>query len=190
MSNIMQKYAPILLIFSIAFLMINVTTVQEASAAVPATMSVSGNSITVTSFDDRRVSLSWTAPSSDSSITDYQLDVGQNSDCATGIVTYSDPISTLTLASVYNLTPSTTYYFAISAVSSEGTGTRSDCVSQKTLGQPDNYNYQGQGQQNFDSGHTFGSGTQFEPGQSFTAGTMTFGNNQTFGAGTEFAAGL
>ena len=109
MSSIMQKYAPVLLIFSIAFLMINVTTVQEASAAVPDTMSVSSNSITVTSFDDRRVSLSWTAPTANhvDGITDYQLDVGQNADCATGIVTYSDPISILTLGSVFNLTPNT-----------------------------------------------------------------------------------
>ena len=189
MLRLMQKYAPVLLVFSIAFLMINVVTVQEASAAVPSTMSVSGNAITVTSFDDRRVSLSWTAPSANPVLTDYQIDVGQNSDCATNIVTYSDPISTLTLASVYNLTPNTTYYFAVSGVNADGTGTRSDCVEQKTLGQAANFNYQGQGQQNFNAGHSFGEGTQFEPGQSFSGGVMTFGANQHFGEGTEFAAG-
>ena len=58
----MQKYAPAIVIFSIAFIMIAPLQVLDVSAAVPSTMSVSGNSIAVTSYDDRRVVLSWTAP--------------------------------------------------------------------------------------------------------------------------------
>ena len=78
----MQKYAPAIVIFSIAFIMIAPLQVLDVSAAVPSTMSVSGNSIAVTSYDDRRVVLSWTAPTANHAdgITDYQLDVGQNSD--------------------------------------------------------------------------------------------------------------
>jgi len=186
----MQKYAPAIVIFSIAFIMIAPLQVLDVSAAVPSTMSVSGNSIAVTSYDDRRVVLSWTAPTANhvDGITDYQLNVGTNSDCATGIATYSDPISTALFGSVFNLTPDTTYYFAISAVNADGTGTRSDCVSQKTLGTAAFQDFRGEAQ-DFDAGHSFGEGTQFKPGQSFSAGTMTFGANQQFGAGTEFAAG-
>mgnify|MGYP001240887669 CR=1 FL=1 len=131
MGSVSRKYASVIFVCSIAFLMIAPLQVIDVFAAVPDTMSVSGNSIAVTSFDDRKVSLSWTAPGNGGeTITDYQLDVGSNSDCSTNIVTYSDPISTALFGSVFNLTPDTTYYFAISAVNADGTGTRSDCVSQ------------------------------------------------------------
>ena len=61
MVSIMQKYAPAVFIFTIAFLMIAPLQVLDVSAARPDTMSVAANNIQVQSYDDRKVTLTWTA---------------------------------------------------------------------------------------------------------------------------------
>ena len=81
MVSITQKYAPIVFIFAIAFLMIAPLQVIDVFAAVPSTMSVAGNNIQVLSFDDRKVTLTWTAVAVPGvGFYDYELQVG--SDCA------------------------------------------------------------------------------------------------------------
>jgi len=173
----MKKHAPVILIITIAFLMIAPLQVIDVYAAVPATMSAP----TLVSKTDLSVKLAFTAPTSDSTITDYEIKKDG--------VTVVTPVGTLLTEEIFQLSADTTYVFTVAAISSEGTGTHSANLSVTTLGVPANTNFVGQGPQNFDAGKSFGEGTQFEPGQSFTAGTMTFGDNQQFGAGTEFAAG-
>ena len=134
MVSITHKYAPIVFIFAIAFLMIAPLQVIDVFAAVPSTMSVAGNNIQVLSFDDRKVTLTWTAVAVPGvGFYDYELQVGSNCTDATSIQTYSDPHSIATIGSFYNLTPDTTYYFRLAAVNASGAGTMSDCISQKTL---------------------------------------------------------
>jgi len=173
----MKKQVPVILIITIAFLMIAPLQVIDVYAAVPATM----NAPTVVSKTDLSVKLAFTAPSSDSTITDYEIKKD-----GSVVVT---PVGTGLTEEIFQLSADTTYVFTVAAISSEGTGTHSSNLSVTTLGVPANTNFVGQGVQDFSAGKSFGEGTQFEPGQSFTAGTMTFGDNQQFGAGTEFAAG-
>ena len=59
--------------------------------------------------------------------------------------TVPTPPGTLLTEEVFQLSADTTYYFTVAAISSDGTGTHSASVSQKTLGAPDNTNYRGQG---------------------------------------------
>jgi len=184
MVSITHKYAPIVFIFAIAFLMIAPLQVIDVFAAVPSTMSVAGNNIQVLSFDDRRVTLTWTAVDVPGvGFYDYELQVG--SDCVASIQTYSDPHSIATIGSFYNLTPDTTYYFRLAAVNASGAGTMSDCISQKTLASVSG----GLQHQDVEAGGTHDAGTEFAEGQSFSSGTQTFGANTKFNAGTEFAAG-
>ena len=61
MVSIMQKYAPAVFIFAIAFLMIAPLQVIDVLAVIPDTMSVAANNIQVQSYDDRKVTLTWTA---------------------------------------------------------------------------------------------------------------------------------
>ena len=132
MVSITQKYAPIVFVFAIAFLMIAPLQVIDVFAAIPSTMSVAGNNIQVQSYDDRKVTLTWTPVAVPGvGFYDYELQVG--SDCVASIQTYSDPHSIATIGSFYNLTPDTTYYFRLAAVNASGAGTMSDCISQKTL---------------------------------------------------------
>ena len=182
MVSITQKYAPIVFIFAIAFLMIAPLQVIDVFAAVPSTMSVAANNIQVLSFDDRKVTLTWTAATG-TGIYDYEMQVGSNSDCATGMVTYSDPMGVATISTFYNLTPETTYYFRMAAVNSSGAGTMSDCVSQLTLAAPSNQLRT----QDYEAGQTFDANQEFAEGQQF-GGIQTFGDNTAFGAGTSFAA--
>ena len=60
MVGITQKYAPIVFVFAIAFLMIAPLQVIDVFAAIPSTMSVAGNNIQVLNYDDRKVTLTWT----------------------------------------------------------------------------------------------------------------------------------
>ena len=84
-----RKYASVIFVCSIAFLMIAPLQVIDVFAAVPSTMSVAGNNIQVLSFDDRKVTLTWTAVAVPGvGFYDYELQVG--SDCVASIVTYSD----------------------------------------------------------------------------------------------------
>ena len=181
MGSISRKYASIVFVCSIAFLMIAPLQVLDVYAAIPETMSAP----TIASFTDLSVKIQFVAPTSTHTITDYE--VKQSTDDVTFTAVPTPPGIGLT-EEIYGLTADTTYYFTVAAISSEGTGTHSASVSQKTLGSAAFTNYSG-GSQDFDAGRSFGQGTQFTPGQSFSAGTMTFGANQQFGAGTEFAAG-
>ena len=185
MVSITQKYAPIVFVFAIAFLMIAPLQVIDVFAAIPSTMSVAANNIQVQSYDDRKVVLTWTPVAVPGvGFYDYELQVGSNADCETGMVTYSDPHSIATIGSFYNLTPDTTYYFRLAAVNASGAGTMSDCVSQKTLGAVSG----GLQHQDVEPGGTHDAGKEFAEGQSFSSGTQTFGANTKFNAGTEFAA--
>jgi len=177
----MKKQMPVILIISIAFLMIGSVSTQSVYAAVPATM----NAPTISSYTDLSVKLAFTAPSSDSTISDYKIQ--QSTDDSTWSLAPTPPGIGLT-EEIFGLTADTTYYFRVAAVSSEGTGTYSASVSQKTLGAAAFTDYTG-GSQEFSAGKSFGEGTKFVAGQSFSSGTMTFGASQEFGSGTEFAAG-
>ena len=182
MVGITQKYAPIVFVFAIAFLMIAPLQVIDVFAAIPDTMSVAANNIQVQSYDDRKVTLTWT-PATGTGIFDYEMQVGSNADCSTGMVTYSDPMSVATISTFYNLSSETTYYFRMAAVNSSGAGTMSDCVSQLTLAAPS-----GQLRHvDYDQGQTFDANQEFAEGQQF-GGIQTFGDNTAFGAGTSFAA--
>ena len=162
--------------------MVGSVSTQSAFAAVPVTMSAP----TISSYTDLSVKIAFVAPVSDNDITDYEIKI------STDNVTFTvspTPLGTGLTEEVFGLTSDTTYYFTAAAISSAGTGTHSDSVSQKTLGAKAFENFQGQGQQTFGAGKSFGEGVKFEEGQSFSAGVMTFGTDQTFGAGSEFAAG-
>ena len=131
MVGITQKYAPIIFVFAIAFLMIAPLQVIDVFAAIPSTMSVAGNNIQVLNYDDRKVTLTWNPVAVPGvGFYDYELQVGATCLSAN---TYSDPHSTATVGSFYNLTPDTTYYFRLAAVNASGAGNMSDCISQKTL---------------------------------------------------------
>jgi len=183
MGSVSRKYASVIFVCSIAFLMIAPLQVIDVFAAVPSTMSVAGNNIQVLSYDDRRVTLTWNAVDVPGvGFYDYELQVG--SDCVASIVTYSDPHSIATIGSFYNLTPDTTYYFRLAAVNASGAGTMSDCISQKTLAAVSG----GLQAQTVEAGGTHDAGAEFAEGQSFSSGTQTFGANTKFNAGTEFAA--
>ena len=69
MGSISRKYASVVFVCSIAFIMIAPLQVIDVYAAVPATM----NAPTVASKTDLSVKLAFTAPSSDSTITDYEI---------------------------------------------------------------------------------------------------------------------
>ncbi|MCS5645537.1 MAG: hypothetical protein NZ838_05390, partial [Candidatus Marinimicrobia bacterium] len=155
--------------------------VIDVHAAAPATMSAP----TISSFTDLSVKIAFVAPSSDETITDYEVKQSTDDVTFTAVPT---PVGTGLFEEIYGLTADTTYYFTVAAISSDGTGTHSSSVSQKTLGAAAFTDFSG-GSQDFSAGKSFGEGTQFIAGQSFSAGTMTFGANQQFGAGTEFAAG-
>jgi hypothetical protein len=176
MSGVSRKFASVIFVCSIAFLMIAPLQVLDVYAAVPSTMSAP----TISSFTDLSVKLAFTAPASDNDIIDYEIK-------RDGVLVPTPPGVGLT-EEVFGLSPDTTYTFTVAAISSAGTGTHSATVSQKTLGAAAFTDYSG-GSQDFQAGKSFGEGTQFTPGQSFSAGTMTFGADQRFGAGTEFAAG-
>ena len=182
MGSISRKYASLIFVCSIAFLMIAPLQVIDVFAAIPDTMSVAANNIQVQGYDDRKVTLSWTAATG-TGIYDYEMQVGANADCATGMVTYSDPISIATVSTFYNLSAETTYYFRMAAVNSSGAGTMSDCVSQTTLAAPTNQLRA----QEYESGQTFDANAEFAEGQQF-GGIQTFGANTAFGADTSFAA--
>ena len=156
--------------------MVGSVSTQSAFAAVPQTMSAP----TVSSFTDLSVTIAFVAPVSDSDITDYEIKKD-------GVVTPTPPGTGLT-EEIFGLAPDTTYTFSVAAISSEGTGTHSATLSVKTLGAKAFENFQGQGEQNFEAGKSFGEGVKFDAGQSFSAGVMTFGSGQEFGAGSEFAA--
>ena len=157
--NIIKKHAPILLILSVAFLMVGSVSTQSAFAAVPATMCTVGGQCGVTSFTDRSVKIFFTAPTSTHDITDYEMKISTDNVTFTVVPT---PPGTGLFEEAFGLTTDTTYYFTVAAISSEGTGTHSSSVSQKTLGAPNNQNFQGQGQQDFGAGKSFGSGVNFE----------------------------
>ena len=183
MVSMTHKYAPIVFVFAIAFLMIAPLQVIDVFAAIPSTMSVAGNNIQVLNYDDRKVTLTWTPVAVPGvGFYDYELQVGSN--CTDQIQTYSDPHSIATIGSFYNLTPDTTYYFRLAAVNASGAGTMSDCISQKTLAVESG----GLQHQTFESGGSHDAGTEFAEGQSFSSGTQTFGANTKFNTGTEFAA--
>ena len=77
MVSITQKYAPIVFIFAIAFLMIAPLQVIDVFAAIPSTMSVAANNIQVQSYDDRKVTLTWTPVAVPGvGFYDYELQVG------------------------------------------------------------------------------------------------------------------
>jgi len=181
MGVISRKYASLIFVCSIAFIMIAPLQVIDVYAAVPATM----NAPTISSKTDLSVKLAFTAPASDNTITDYTIQ--KSTDNSSFSVTPTPPGTALT-EEVFQLSADTTYYFKVAAVSSAGTGTYSASVEVKTLGAAAFTDFSG-GSQNFEAGKSFGEGTQFTAGQSFSAGTMTFGASQQFGAGTEFAAG-
>ena len=131
MGNVSRKYASVIFVCSIAFLMIAPLQVIDVFAAIPSTMSVAGNNIQVLNYDDRKVTLTWNPVAVPGvGFYDYELQVGATCLSAN---TYSDPHSIATIGSFYNLTPDTTYYFRLAAVNASGAGTMSDCVSQKTL---------------------------------------------------------
>ena len=181
MGVISRRYASLIFVCSIAFIMIAPLQVIDVYAAVPATM----NAPTISSKTDLSVKLAFTAPSSDNTITDYTIQ--KSTDNSSFSVTPTPPGTALT-EEVFQLSADTTYYFKVAAVSSAGTGTYSASVEVKTLGAAAFTDFSG-GSQDFEAGKSFGEGTQFTAGQSFSAGTMTFGASQQFGAGTEFAAG-
>ena len=60
MGSISRKYASVVFVCSIAFLMIAPLQVVDVFAAIPSTMSVAGNNIQVLNYDDRKVTLTWT----------------------------------------------------------------------------------------------------------------------------------
>ena len=175
-----RKYASVIFVCSIAFLMIAPLQVIDVYAAVPATMSAP----TVSSYTDVSVTLAFVAPSSDESITDYLIKQSPDDSTFTLVTT---PTSTALTEEIVGLIANTTYYFKVAAVSSDGTGTYSASKSQKTLGVLGGGNYTEK--QTYSEGQEFGAGSTFTDGQLFTGGIMTFGTGQTFGANTAFAPG-
>ena len=177
MGVISRKYASVMFVSSIAFLMIAPLQVIDVHAAVPdrvGTVSIGG-------YSDISVQLNWTPPASASGITDYLIQ-SSTDDATWSLVT--DPTSTDPTADIPNLSANTTYYFRVAAVSPDGAGAYSASVSQKTYGSAGNQTFESQ---SFSSGHEFGDGSTFANNQSFTGGAMEFGSGQTFGTGTEFA---
>ena len=87
-----------------------------------------------TTTGNTQVELSWSAPSDNgSAITDYII---QYSTDDSNWSTFADGTSTGTTATVTGLTNGTLYYFQVSAVNANGTGTYSDSVSNTTSTTP------------------------------------------------------
>jgi len=174
-----RKYASVIFVCSIAFLMIAPLQVIDVYAAVPDTV----GTVSIGGYSDISVQLNWTAPASASGITDYLIQ--SSTDNSTwSLVT--DPTSNDPTADIPNLTANTTYYFRVAAVSPDGTGEYSASVSQKTFGVAGEQTFGST--QSFNAGQEFGNGSTFAANQSFTGGVMEFGSGQTFATGTEFAA--
>ena len=174
-----RKYASVIFVCSIAFLMIAPLQVIDVYAAVPATI----GTVSIGGYSDISVQLNWTPPASASGITDYYIQ--SSTDNSTwSLVT--DPTSNDPTADIPNLTANTTYYFRVAAVSPDGAGEYSASVSQKTFGVAGEQTFGST--QSFNAGQEFGNGSTFAANQSFTGGVMEFGSGQTFATGTEFAA--
>ena len=173
-----RKYASVIFVCSIAFLMIAPLQVIDVYAAVPAHV----GTVSIGGYSDISVQLNWTPPASASGITDYYIQ--SSTDNSTwSLVT--DPTSNDPTADIPNLTANTTYYFRVAAVSPDGAGEYSASVSQKTFGVAGEQTFGST--QSFNAGQEFGNGSTFAANQSFTGGVMEFGSGQTFAAGTEFA---
>ena len=107
-----RKYASVIFVCSIAFLMIAPLQVIDVYAAVPATMSAP----TVSSYTDVGVTLAFVAPSSDESITDYLIKTSTDDSTFT---LHTTPTSTALTEEIVGLIANTTYYFKVAAVSSD-----------------------------------------------------------------------
>lgn len=82
------------------------------------------------SSGDQEIEVSWSAPESDggSPITDYVVEYKEGE--AGTWLTFSDGVGTSTTATVSSLTNGTTYFFRVSAVNANGTGTATEEFSQ------------------------------------------------------------
>ena len=178
MGVISRKYASVMFVCSIAFLMIAPLQVIDVHAAVPDTIT----GLSIGGYSDVSIQLNWQMPNSTSGISDFLIQ--QSTDNSTwSLVT--TPTNVDLTENIVGLSANTTYYYRVAAVGGDGTGEYSSSVSQKTYGSAGNQTFEGQ---SFDSGHEFGDGSTFANDQSFTGGVMEFGSGQTFGTGTEFAA--
>ena len=173
-----RKYASVIFVCSIAFLMIAPLQVIDVYAAVPDTVT----GLSIGGYSDVDIQLNWNMPNSSSGISDFLIK--QSTDNTT-FTLVSTPVNVDLTQNIVGLTANTTYYFKVAAVGGDGTGEYSASVSQKTYGSAGNQNFSGQ---SFDAGHEFGNGSTFANDQSFSGGVMEFGSGQTFGSGTEFAA--
>lgn len=97
------------------------------SASVPDAIS----DLSVSSYDDDSVTLSFTAPANNgAAITDYVVQYREGTSGAW--TTFADGVGTSTSIQVTGLTELTTYQFQVAATNSEGTGAYSNVVTQRT----------------------------------------------------------
>ena len=171
-----RKYASVIFVCSIAFLMIAPLQVIDVHAAVPD--QPAGGS--VAAYTDNSVQLNWAMPNSTSGVSDFLFQK------STDNVTFTAVASPVNVDLTYNFTgleADTTYYFQVRALGGDGLSEWSTSLSQKTRAGGN----QSFSDQSFDAGQEFGDGSTFANEQSFTGGAMEFGSGQTFGTGTEFA---
>jgi len=176
MGVISRKYASVVFVCSIAFLMIAPLQVIDVHAAVPD--QPAGGS--VAAYTDNSVQLNWAMPNSTSGVSDFLFQK------STDNVTFTAVASPVNVDLTYNFTgleADTTYYFQVRALGGDGLSEWSTSLSQKTRAGGN----QSFSDQSFDAGQEFGDGSTFANDQSFTGGAMEFGSGQTFGTGTEFA---
>ncbi|MDE1764929.1 MAG: fibronectin type III domain-containing protein, partial [Thaumarchaeota archaeon] len=103
-------------------------TGNPSSSISTTTLPLSPSNIAATTVSDSKINLSWTAPSG--TILGYEID--RSIDGRTWSVVTSNTGTTATAYSNTGLTPSTTYYYRVSAIGSGGIGSASSIASATT----------------------------------------------------------
>ena len=176
MGVISRKYASVMFVCSIAFLMIAPLQVIDVHAAVPD--QVTG--VSIAAYTDNSIQVNFNMPRSTSGVSDFLFQISTDNVTFTAVTT---PVNVDLTYNYVGLEADTTYYLKVRAVGGDGNGAWSDSLTQKTrVGGNQSFS-----DQSFDAGREFGDGSTFANDQSFTGGAMEFGSGQTFGTGTEFA---